>query len=45
MIERIDNAIKNNCDHYRVKTLNGPREQMDMYIYILLLKSIYNIQY
>lgn len=45
MIERIYNAKKNNCDHYRVKTLNGPREQMDMYIYILLLKSIYNIQY
>jgi hypothetical protein len=40
---RIDNAITNNKDHYRVKTLNGNREEIDMFISKQLLKKIYNI--
>ena len=40
---RIDDAIANNRDHYRVKTLNDNREEIDLFIYIRLLKKIYNI--
>lgn len=41
---RIQNAIQNNRDHYRVKS-QCDREQMDMIIYIKLLKYIYNIDF
>ena len=40
---RIDNAIITNRDHYRVKTLYGNREEIDMVILQQLLKKIYNI--
>ena len=40
---RISDAIFNNKDHYRVKTLYGNREIIDLYIYKELLKNIYNI--
>jgi len=39
---RINDAIKNNRDHYRVKSQHD-REQIDLYIYNILLKIIYNI--
>lgn len=42
--ERIDNARIQNKDHYRVKTLNGNREHIDLHIYKLLLKKIYNME-
>jgi len=41
--ERIDIARRQHKDHYRVKTLNGDRESIDLYIYKLLLKKIYNL--
>ena len=41
--ERIIDNNNNNKDHYRVKTLNGPREEMDFFIYKILLEYIYNI--
>jgi hypothetical protein len=41
--ERIYKAQYNFRDHYRVKTLNGPREEIDWFIYKILLKKIYNI--
>lgn len=40
---RIRDAILNNKDHYRVKNSNIYREQLDLYIYNILLKMIYNI--
>lgn len=41
--EKIIENINNQTDHYRVKTLNGPREEIDLVIYKLLLEYIYNI--
>lgn len=41
--ERIISSKINSTDHYRVKTLYGNREQIDYFIYILLLRNIYNI--
>jgi hypothetical protein len=41
---RIDDAIKNNKDHYRVKTLNGNREEIDFFILNKLLEKIYNFR-
>ena len=41
--ERIKNAIKENKDHYRVKTLVGNRYEIDNFIYKILLKYIYDI--
>ena len=41
---RVEEAVKNGKDHYRVKTLNGNREDIDMFIYTILLKKIYNIE-
>lgn len=43
--ERITIAQRQNKDHYRVKTLNSNREIIDLYIYKLLLKKIYNVEY
>jgi hypothetical protein len=43
IINRINVAISENKDHYRVKTLYGNREEIDLFIYIYLLKIIYNI--
>lgn len=40
---RIIDAINDNKDHYRVKTLHGNREEVDIYIYKKLLLNIYNI--
>ncbi len=40
---RINTAIKNNKNHYRIKTLNGNREEIDFLISKILLKKIYNI--
>ena len=40
---RINNALQNNRDHYRVKTQTNEREKIDFYIYNILLKMIYNI--
>jgi hypothetical protein len=40
----IIHATTNNCDHYRVKTLKGPRVEIDYFIYKILLQSIYNKQ-
>ncbi len=42
IISRINQSIINNIDHYRVKSKNN-REQIDLYIYNILLKMIYNI--
>ena len=41
---RIDNAILNDKDHYRVKNLNSNREELDKCVYKELLNKIYNIQ-
>jgi hypothetical protein len=43
IINRINVSISENKDHYRVKTLYGNREEIDLFIYIYLLKIIYNI--
>lgn len=40
---RIQNATRENKDHYRVKTINGDRLTIDNFIYKNLLKHIYNI--
>jgi hypothetical protein len=40
---RIINAIDNKKDHYRVKTLNNNREEIDLFIYHRLLNLVYNI--
>lgn len=40
---RIIDAQNNNRDHYRVKTLNGDRTSIDIFIYTILLKIIYDI--
>jgi hypothetical protein len=40
---RINEALQNNRDHYRVKAQTNEREQIDLYIYNILLKMIYNI--
>ena len=40
---RIDTAKRENKHHYRVKTLSGDRERIDLHIYTVLLKKIYNI--
>lgn len=42
--DRIHDAIQNNKDHYRVKTLYAYREVIDIHIYQILLQLIYNIQ-
>lgn len=42
---RIDHAILNDKDHYRVKNLNGVREELDACVYKELLNKIYNIQH
>ena len=39
---RIQDAIQNNKDHYRVKNHNNI-EEIDIYIYKILLQLIYNI--
>jgi hypothetical protein len=41
--DRIIMAINNKKDHYRVKTLNNNREEIDLFIYYRLLYLIYNI--
>jgi hypothetical protein len=41
---RINDAIANNRDHYRVKTSNHNREQIDMVICRQILEKIYNIR-
>jgi hypothetical protein len=43
IISRINEAIQNNKDHYRVKTQTHEREKIDLYIYNILLKMVYNI--
>lgn len=43
IINRINWAVSENKDHYRVKTLHGNREEIDLFIYKQLLKLIYNI--
>jgi len=43
VVNRIDEAIKNDRDHYRVKTLYANRAEIDMFIYKILLKKIYNL--
>jgi hypothetical protein len=40
---RIDEAIQNNKDHYRIKTLRGNRAEIDFFIAKHLLQKIYNI--
>ena len=40
---RIDNAILNDKDHYRVKNQHYNREELDKCVYTELLKKIYNI--
>jgi len=40
---RIINAIQNKKDHYRVKTLNNNREEIDLFIYYRLLYLVYSI--
>jgi len=40
---RIISAIQNKKDHYRVKTLNYNREEIDLFIYNQLLRLVYNI--
>lgn len=40
---RIDEAINNDIDHYRVKNPATNRETLDKYVYIELLKKIYGI--
>jgi hypothetical protein len=42
---RIADAIQNNKNHYRVKTLNSNREEIDFFILQNLLKKIYNISF
>ena len=44
VIDRIKTAQIENKDHYRVKTLNGDREDIDIFIYEILLNKIYNIK-
>lgn len=45
MIEnQINISMKNNIDHYRVKTKNDNRCFIDYFIYIILLEKIYNIK-
>jgi hypothetical protein len=45
MIEnRITISMKNNIDHYRVKTKNNNRCFIDYFIYTVLLEKIYNIK-
>ena len=39
----INNAIQNNKNHYRIKTLNENREEIDFFISKYLLQKIYNI--
>lgn len=41
--DRIKTNKINKKDHYRVKTLNGNREEIDLFIYSTLLNLIYNI--
>lgn len=41
---RIDDAILNGKDHYRVKNCNGNREELDKCVYKELLNKIYDIQ-
>ena len=41
--DRVINAMQNGDDHYRVKTLNGNREDIDELIYRVLLQLIYNL--
>lgn len=43
IINRINNAIIENKDHYRVKTFSNNREEIDLFIYKHLLKIIYEI--
>jgi hypothetical protein len=40
---RINDAIQNNKNHYRIKTLNENREEIDFFISKYLLQKIYNI--
>lgn len=40
---RINEAIQNNKDHYRIKTLKGDREKIDFCIAKILLQKIYKI--
>ena len=42
--DRINNAVLNNRDHYRVKSVNK-REENDLFIYTRLLNKIYNITF
>ena len=42
--ERINKAISNNKDHYRVKSSSN-REEVDLFIYVCLLYKIYNIKF
>jgi hypothetical protein len=39
-----ESSLVNNVNHYRVKS-NIDRERIDLYIYKILLKTIYNIDY
>jgi len=43
IINRINNAITENKDHYRVKTFSNNRQEIDLFIYKHLLKNIYEI--
>jgi hypothetical protein len=42
---RIEDAIRDGKDHYRVKSAGPAREHIDLVIYCTLLKRIYNIYY
>jgi hypothetical protein len=42
IVQRIEYGINSQKDHYRVKSRNQ-REELDLYIYKILLKEIYNI--
>lgn len=42
--KRINTAILENIDHYRVKTMNDNREKIDYFIYMQLLDKIYGIK-
>ena len=44
IMSRITQSFENNLNHYRVKS-RYDRERNDFYIYKILLKSIYNIDY
>lgn len=44
IMSRIKQSLDNNINHYRVKSIYE-REQTDLYIYKILLKTIYNIDY